>query len=90
MKAKTASPAIQTEPEAAMWQASVLTRPTFTPRERLHQNILRLQTLDQQLLSDATQLSELLTSIELAGFKIRHLARQILDAERMSAAASLS
>jgi hypothetical protein len=52
-------------------------RPLPTPRERLHQNIERLQALSDQLFWDQLMQAELLTTIELVGFKVQHLARQI-------------
>lgn len=87
MKAKTATPVDQKHSEAALWRAGPELAPTFTARQRLHQNIQRLQSLDQQLLAEQLQQPELLTSIELVGFKIRHLARQIQDAEQIGAVA---
>jgi len=73
-----------------MWHASSDPPPTFTSRERLHQNIARLQSLDRQLFSDPRKQLELLTAIELVGFKVRHLARQIQDAEHLHSTAPLS
>lgn len=87
MKAKTATPINQPAPEATMWQPGPEPAPTLTPLERLHQNIARLQALDRQLYGDQQQQSELLTAIELVGFKIRHLVRQIQDAEQLTEAA---
>lgn len=72
-----------------MWRPSADAPPTYTARQRLHQNIQRLQSLEQQLLSDQLQQTELLTAIELVGFKIRHLARQIQQAEQIDAAIPL-
>jgi hypothetical protein len=88
MKAKTASPVNQKDSETAMWQAGPEHTPTFTARQRLHQNVQRLQSLDEQLLADQLQQPELLTAIELVGFKIRHLARQIQNAEQIGAGAA--
>ncbi len=88
MKARIASPNHEKDSAAAMWQAGPEPALTFTARQRLHQNIQRLQSLDQQLLAEQLQQPELLTAIELVGFKIRHLARQIQDAEQMGAGAA--
>jgi len=57
-----------------------------TPRERLHQNIERLQVLSNQLFWDQLKQAELLTVIELVGFKIQHLARQIQKGEDLGEA----
>ena len=57
-----------------------------TPRERLHQNIERLQALNNQLFWDQLKQAELLTVIELVGFKIQHLSRQIQEAEDLGEA----
>jgi hypothetical protein len=57
-----------------------------TPRERLHQNIERLQALSNQLFWDQLKQAELLTVIELVGFKIQHLARQIQEGEALGEA----
>ena len=56
-------------------------RPLPTPRERLHQNIERLQALSDQLFWDQLMQAELLTAIDLVGFKVQHLARQIQEGE---------
>jgi hypothetical protein len=58
-----------------------LDRSLPTPRERLHQNIERLQALSKQLFWDQLKQAELLTAIELVGFKVQHLAWQIQEAE---------
>lgn len=58
-----------------------LDQPLPTPRERLHQNIERLQALSKQLFWDQLKQAELLTAVELIGFKVQHLARQIQEAE---------
>ena len=57
-----------------------------TPRERLHENIERLQALSNQLFWDQLKQAELLTFIELVGFKIQHLARQIQEGEDLGEA----
>jgi hypothetical protein len=67
--------------ENATQQTESLYRPLPTPRERLHQNIERLQALSKQLFWDQLTQAELLTIIELVGFKVQHLARQIQEAE---------
>jgi hypothetical protein len=54
----------------------------LTPRQRLHQNIKRLRSLDRQLRRHHLKPSALLTTIELVGFKVQHLARQIQEAEK--------
>jgi hypothetical protein len=48
-----------------------------TPRQRLHANIERLLSLDQRLSWDQLAQAELLTAIQLVGFKVQHLAWQI-------------
>jgi len=53
-----------------------------TPQQRLHQNIKRLRFLDRQLRRHHLKPSALLTTIELVGFKVQHLARQIQEAEK--------
>ena len=60
-------------------------RPLPTPRARLHENIKRLRSLDRQLFWDQLNQAELLTAIELVGFKVQHLARQIQEAEELRA-----
>jgi len=89
MSAKTASRMEPSPLEAAMWQPSPNTPPVYTARQRLRQNVQRLQSLEEQLLSDQLKQTELLTEIELVGFKIRHLARQIQQAEQMDGAMPL-
>jgi hypothetical protein len=64
-------------------EIETLDQPAFNARQRLHQNIQRLQSLDTQLSWDQVRQAELLTTIELVGFKIRHLARQIQESERL-------
>lgn len=76
--------------EAAVWQDKSHPAPTFTARERLHQNILRLQSLEKELFTDPLNKNELLTAIELVGFRIRHLASQIQTAEQFSRTSSPS
>ncbi len=83
MKAKTASRIHLEVPEAALWQPGPDAPPTLSPRERLHQNIARLQSLDRQLLDGPLTQTGLLTAIELVGFKIRHLVRQIQTTEQL-------
>ena len=56
-----------------------------TPRQRLHQNIKRLHFLDRQLRRHHVKPTALLTTIELVGFKVQHLARQIQEAEKAQA-----
>ena len=90
MPAKTATRMEQNPLEAAMWQPSPNAPPVYTARQRLHQNVQRLQSLEEQLLSDQLKQTELLTEIELVGFKIRHLARQIQQAEQLDAAMPLN
>lgn len=51
--------------------------PVPTPRQRLHTNIERLLSLDKQLCWDQLEQSELLTVIQLVGYKVQHLAWQI-------------
>jgi len=84
MKAKAASHTNENANEAILWQASSDPSPTFTPRERLHQNIQRLHSLEHRLSSDSRIERDLLTSIELIGFRIRHLARQIQEVQPVS------
>jgi len=60
--------------------------PIPTPRQRLHQNIKRLRSLDRQLRRHHLKPAALLTAIELVGFKVQHLARQIQEAEKAQAA----
>jgi hypothetical protein len=90
MKAKAASHINENANEAILWQPSPDPSPTFTPRERLHQNIQRLRTLERQLSGDWRPQPDLLTSIELIGFKIRHLARQMQEAEQSRTIAPIS
>jgi len=52
-------------------------RPVPTRRQRLHANIERLLSLDKQLYGDQLEQAELLTAIQLVGFKVQHLAWQI-------------
>ena len=51
--------------------------PVPTARQRLHANIERLLVLDKQLYWDQLEQAELLTAIQLVGFKVQHLAWQI-------------
>ena len=51
----------------------------------MHRNIERLQALSGQLFWDQLKQLELLTAIELVGFKVQHLARQIQEAEATEA-----
>jgi hypothetical protein len=60
-------------------------QPGPAPRERLHQNIERLQTLSEQLFGHQLEQADLLIAIELVGFKVQHLARQIQEAENLGA-----
>lgn len=82
MKAKAARHINENTDEAVLWQPGSEPLPALTSRERLHLNIQRLRTLELQLSGDSRQPADLLTSIELIGFKIRHLARQMQEAER--------
>ena len=82
MKAKTANHGCGKAVETTMWQSSPNPLPVLTPRERLHQNITRLQSLEEQLTADLQKQDELLTAIQLTGFKIRHLAQQIQETEQ--------
>ena len=59
--------------------------PLPAPRERLQQNIKRLQILSEHLFGDQPAQADLLTAIELVGFKVQHLARQIQEAEDLGA-----
>ena len=59
-------------------------RPVPTRRQRLHANIERLLSLDKQLYWDQLEQAELLTVIQLVGFKVQHLAWQIQEDERRS------
>jgi hypothetical protein len=52
-------------------------QPAPTRRQRLHANIERLLSLDKQLGWDQLEQAELLTAIQLVGFKVQHLAWQI-------------
>ena len=52
-----------------------------TPRQRLHANIERLLSLDEQLYWDQLEQAELLTVIQLVGYKVQHLAWQIQNDE---------
>ena len=80
MKANAVSQINEMPSEAKLWQADSDPLSALTPRERLHQNILRLRALDRRLSSRTPRnQNELLTAIELTGFKIRHLARQIQE-----------
>ncbi len=90
MKAKAASHINENANEAILWQASSDPSPAVTPRERLHRNIQRLRSLDRQLLGDSRTEADLLTTIELIGFKIRHLARQMQEAEQSGTTAPIS
>lgn len=90
MKAKQASHINENTNEAILWQASSEPLPALTPRERLQRNIQRLRSLDRRLSSDSRKQEELLTSIELIGFKIRHLARQIREAEQVETEAAVA
>jgi hypothetical protein len=90
MKAKTASHINENADEAILWQPTFDPSPTFTPRERLHRNIQRLRSLERQLSGDSQQQPDLLTAIELIGFKIRHLARQMQEAEQSGTTAPIS
>jgi hypothetical protein len=87
MRAKAARHINENTHEAVLWQAGSEPLPALTPRERLHLNIQRLRTLELQLSGDSRQPADLLTSIELIGFKIRHLARQMQEAEQSGAPA---
>jgi hypothetical protein len=89
MKAKAARHINENFNEAVLWQAGSEPLPALTPRERLHLNIQRLRTLELQLSGDSRQPADLLTSIELIGFKIRHLARQMQEAEQSGAPAPI-
>jgi len=84
MNAKVASQVNETMDAAILWRARSDLSPASTPRERLHLNIQRLRSLDRRLSGDSRQQPELLTAIELIGFKIRHLARQIQQDEQVS------
>jgi len=88
MIAKEASHIHQEANEESLWQTSSEASPALTPRERLHRNIQRLRSLDRRLASDSRKQADLLTSIELVGFKIRHLVRQMRDAETASTGAT--
>lgn len=81
MKAKEASHVKENTDEAVLWQAGSGLSPALTPRERLHRNIQRLRSLERRLSGDSRIQADLLTAIELVGFKIRHLARQMQEAE---------
>jgi len=84
MKAKAASHIDENAHEAILWQASSDPLPALTPRERLHRNIQRLHSLERRLSSDTRIEGDVLTSVELIGFKIHHLARQMQEAQRVS------
>jgi len=88
MKAKEASHIDENMNEAILWQANSEPSPALTPRERLHRNIQRLRSLDRRLACDSRKQADLLTSIELVGFKIRHLVRQMRETEAASTATS--
>lgn len=90
MNLKAAKPARRNGIEAAVWQDKSHPAPTFTARERLRQNILRLQSLEKELFTDPLKQNELLTTIELVGFRIRHLASQIQNAEHFNRVSSPS
>ena len=90
MKAKEASHIKENTNEAVLWQANSDPSPALTRRERLHRNIQRLRTLERQLSGDSQTQADLLTSIELIGFKIRHLARQMQEAEPAETTAPVS
>jgi hypothetical protein len=90
MKAKAASHINENTNEAVLWQASSEPSPALTARERLHRNIQRLRSLERRLSGDSGTQADLLTSIELIGFKIRHLARQMQEAEQPETAAPIS
>jgi hypothetical protein len=60
--------------------------PVPTPRQRLHTNIERLLSLDKQLCWDQLEQSELLTVIQLVGYKVQHLAWQIQKDECLGSA----
>jgi len=55
--------------------------PVLPARQRLHANIERLRFLDEQLSWDQREQAELLTAIQLVGFKVQHLAWQIQKEE---------
>jgi hypothetical protein len=57
--------------------------PALPARQRLHANIERLRLLDKQLYWDQLEQAELLTAIQLVGFKIEHLAWQIQNEENL-------
>ena len=59
--------------------------PVPTARQRLHANIERLLVLDKQLYWDQLEQAELLTAIQLVGFKVQHLAWQIQEDECLGA-----
>jgi len=88
MIAKEASHINENTNEASLWQTSSEASPALTPRERLHHNIQRLRSLDRRLACDSRKQADLLTSIELVGFKIRHLVRQMREAEAASTGAT--
>jgi hypothetical protein len=91
MKARAASRINENTNEAVLGQASPEPLPALTPRERLQRNIQRLRSLERRLSDDSRNQADLLTSIELIGFKVRHLARQMQETEQPeSAAASIS
>jgi len=90
MKAKVASQINENANDAVLWLAGSDLSRAFTPREPLHRNIQRLRSLERQLSTDSRTQADLLTSIELIGFKIRHLARQMQEAEQPGAAAPIS
>ena len=87
MKAKEASHINEETNEAILWRANSEALPALTPRERLHRNIQRLRSLDRRLSDDSQKQADLLTSIELVGFKIRHLVHQMREAETVSTGA---
>ena len=69
---------------------AIATQPSVRPdepvrpaRQRLHANIERLLLLDKQLYWDQLEQAELLTAIQLVGFKIEHLAWQIQNEENL-------
>ena len=90
MKAKAARHKDENVNQALLWQACAEPSPALTPRERLHRNIQRLRSLERRLAVDSGTQADLLTSIELVGFKIRHLARQMQQAEQPETAAPVS
>ena len=87
MKAKEASHINEETNEAILWRANSEALPALTPRERLHRNIQRLRSLERRLSGDSRKQADLLTSVELIGFKICHLVRQIQEAETVNTGA---